>query len=44
MLREPVRHPIRRLLAGLHALAQGLLGMALIALAALAFLDRKSVV
>jgi hypothetical protein len=32
------RHSIRRLLAGVRALAQGLLGMALIALAALAFL------
>ena len=33
-----LRDPIRRLLAGVRALAQGLLGMALIALAALAFL------
>ena len=38
MPRDPVSHPIRRLLAGVRALAQGLLGMALIALAALAFL------
>jgi hypothetical protein len=38
MLRDTVHPPIRRLLAGVRALAQGLLGMALIALAALAFL------
>ena len=35
---DTLRHPLRRLLAGARALAQGLLGMALIALAALAFL------
>ncbi len=39
MLRDTTQPPwIRRLLAGVGALAQGLLGMALIALAALAFL------
>ena len=38
MRHDTVHHPIRRLLAGVRALGQGLLGMALIALAALAFL------
>ena len=38
MLHDTPHHPIRRLLAGIRALGQGLLGMALIALAALAFL------
>lgn len=38
MLPDTTHPPIRRLLAGVSALAQGLLGMALIALAALVFL------
>ncbi len=38
MLHATVHRPIRRLMAGVRALAEGLLGMALIALAALAFL------
>jgi hypothetical protein len=38
MLHDTWRTPVRRLLGGIHALAQGLLGMALIALAALVFL------
>ena len=37
MLADIPRYPFRRLLAGARALAQGLLGMALIALAALVF-------
>ena len=35
---DSVRPPIRRLLGALRAVAQGLLGVALIALAALAFI------
>ena len=38
MLHDTWRHPGRRLLAGVRAIGQGLLGVALIALAALAFL------
>jgi hypothetical protein len=38
MLQDTWRAPARRLLGGIRALAQGLLGMALIALAALVFL------
>ena len=38
MLHDTWRHPARRLITGVRALVQGLLGMALIALAALVFL------
>jgi hypothetical protein len=38
MLHDPWRTPVRRLITGVRALGQGLLGMALIALAALVFL------
>ena len=38
MLAASWRHPVRRMLGGVRAIAQGLLGMALIALAALVFL------
>ena len=38
MIRFSSRHPARRVASGARALGQGLLGVALIALAALAFL------
>ena len=38
MFRDPWRHPARRAFAGARAIGQGLLGVALIALVALAFL------
>ena len=44
MIRLSWQLPARRVASGARALGQGLLGMALIALAAFAFLDRKSVV
>ena len=38
MFRDPWRHPARRAFAGARAIGQGLLGVALIALAAMLFL------
>ena len=38
MFRDPWRHPARRAFSGVRALGQGLLGVALIALAAMLFL------